>query len=83
MPSSVSVLAAGVVLTFGLVTLILLKVLPGSRRDVDYMVVGALATFISLGVLFVLLARTTFKDREILSKRRDSPEAQRAPTAPP
>ena len=67
----IPVLAAGALLTFGLAALILLKALPGPHRDVDYMVVGALATFASMGVLFAVLSKTAFKGRELFFKRRD------------
>ena len=49
---------------------ILLKVLPGAKRDIDYLVIGAAATMVSLLVLFVLLISTWAKGPNTFFKRR-------------
>lgn len=50
---------AGIVLAvFGISTIILLKIMPPPRRDVDYLVAGSIATLVALLVVFVLLLAT-------------------------
>ncbi len=51
---------------------ILLKVLPGPRREIDFLVIGAAATMVSLLVLFVLLISTWAKSPDTFFKRRKS-----------
>ena len=63
-------MAAGVIVVFGLVAVVLLKLMPVPHRDVDYMVVGALATLVSMGLLFFILLKTTLKGQDVFSKKR-------------
>ena len=51
---------------------ILLKVLPGAKRDIDFLVIGAAATMVSLLVLFLLLITTWAKAPNTFFKRRKS-----------
>ncbi|MCC7499905.1 MAG: hypothetical protein IT160_20160 [Bryobacterales bacterium] len=51
---------------------ILLKVLSGPRREIDFLVIGAAATMVSLLVLFVLLISTWAKSPDTFFKRRKS-----------
>jgi len=71
-------LAAGIVFIFATVVAILLMIMPGQRTNTDYLVIGGVATFTSMIVLFIALithwtARTDvfFKRREKKSKPSD------------
>ncbi len=54
-------LAAATVLLFGLTVALLLYVIPGPRKSTDYLVIGAVATFVCLLLLFVILISTAKK----------------------
>lgn len=62
-------LAGGMVFTFAAVAGVLWKVIPGPHRGTDYLVIGTLATFASLGVLFVVLIKTILRDPTALNKK--------------
>ena len=65
------------VLTFGLlaifvaVALSLLQIIPGPHRNTDYLVIGAIATFVSMAVLFVVLIKTWVKTPDLFYKRKE------------
>jgi hypothetical protein len=65
-------LGAGMVLIFVTVVAVLVRVIPGPHKETDYLVIGTLATFASLVLLFVVLATTVFKDPSVLFKRKKS-----------
>lgn len=65
-------LGAGMLLMFVTVVAILVRVIPGPHKETDYLVIGTLATFASLALLFVVLATTVFKDPSALFKRKKS-----------
>jgi hypothetical protein len=65
-------LGAGMLLVFIAVIGVLVRVIPGPHKETDYLVIGTLATFASLGLLFVVLATTIFKDPSALFKRKKS-----------
>lgn len=44
---------------FGVTAIVLLKLMPAPRRDVDYMVAGCIATLVALLVVFALLLGTS------------------------
>jgi len=46
---------------FVVVTAFLLKLMPGPRKDSDFLVIGSIATLISLAAVFVLVVTTTTK----------------------
>jgi hypothetical protein len=52
-------LIAGLLAAFAAIVTVLLAALPGPRRATDYLVIGAIATFICLLLLFVALTKTT------------------------
>jgi len=54
----IALLVVGVVLEFAAVAGILLALVPGPRASVDYLVIGTLATFISLATVFAVLMLT-------------------------
>jgi hypothetical protein len=63
-------LAGGLVFIFAAVAGILLKVMQGPLKDSDYLVIGTVATMVSLLVLFVLLVTTSGKQSNVFFKRR-------------
>ncbi|MEP7365015.1 MAG: hypothetical protein ABI972_17320 [Acidobacteriota bacterium] len=65
-------LGAGMLLVFIAVVGVLVRVIPGPHKETDYLVIGTLATFASLVLLFGVLATTVFKDPSALFKRKKS-----------
>ncbi len=70
----VLMLLLGLALTFAGLTAVLLKVMPGPRRETDYLVIGTLATFAMMAVLFVVLITTWIKSPDVFFRRRKPPE---------
>lgn len=66
-----AVLGFGVLFVFAAVVAILLRVMPGPLRQVDYLVIGAMATFASMLLLFVVLTTTWIKTSNMFYKKRD------------
>jgi hypothetical protein len=58
-----------------------LRLLPGPHTETDYLVVGSVATFLCLGVLFSVLITTWIRSPEVFFKKRAKPETGGAPTA--
>ena len=46
---------------FVVVTAILMKLIPGPRKDSDYLVIGSIATMVTLATVFLLVISTTRK----------------------
>jgi hypothetical protein len=67
-----AVLGFGIVLVFAAVVTVLLRVMPGPLRHVDYLVIGAIATFASMLLLFLILTTTWIKSPNTFYKKRDS-----------
>jgi len=63
-------LALAVVFIFGAVAAIMLKVMPAPLKDSDYLIVGSVATMVSLVMLFVLVGMTSGKASGVFFKRR-------------
>jgi hypothetical protein len=63
-------LAAALIFIFVAVAAIMLKVMPGPLKDSDYLVIGTVATMVSLLALFLLLVTTSGKASNIFFKRR-------------
>ncbi len=63
-------LGVGMVLVFVTVVGVLVRVIPGPHKETDYLVIGTLATFASLVLLFAVLISTVFKDPSALFKRK-------------
>jgi len=63
-------LALAVVLVFAAVAGIMLKVMPAPLKDSDYLIIGSVATMLSLLLLFVLLIVTSGKASNVFFKRR-------------
>ena len=67
------ILGLAVLVIFVTVTAILLKLMPGPRKDSDYLVIGSVATLVSLAAVFVLVTSTTRKSSKtsgVFFKRR-------------
>lgn len=67
-------LVVAVLIVFSVVVAIALRVLPGPHNEIDYLVIGSAATFISLIVLFFVLNNTWVKSTDIFYKRRRKPD---------
>jgi hypothetical protein len=63
-------LALAVVFIFGAVAAVMLKVMPAPLKDSDYLIVGSVATMVSLVMLFLLVVRTSGKASGVFFKRR-------------
>jgi uncharacterized membrane protein len=63
-------LALAVVLVFAAVAGIMLKVMPAPLKDSDYLIIGSVATMLSLLLLFVLLIVRSGKASNVFFKRR-------------
>jgi hypothetical protein len=58
------------VCVFVVVTAVMLKLMPAPFKESDYMVIGSVATLVSLGVVFLVLISTTLKSSDIFVKKR-------------
>jgi hypothetical protein len=57
----VVVLALVMATTFAIIVAVMMRLIPPPRRETDYLVIGTIATFGSLAILFVLLVATVHK----------------------
>jgi hypothetical protein len=62
-------LALALVFIFAAVAGIMLKVMPTPLKDSDYLIIGSVATMVSLLILFVLVVATS-GNRSVFFKRR-------------
>lgn len=68
------ILAGGVALLFAATIAILLKVIPEPHRNVDYLVIGAVATFLSMILVWVvLMAGSGGIVRRVRKREEESP----------
>jgi hypothetical protein len=65
------VLAIGLLFTFCAIAAILMVVMPGPHKPTDYLVIGAIATFICLLLLFFLLMKTMNRPEDLNRKKPD------------
>ncbi|MBZ2178288.1 MAG: hypothetical protein ACK58M_10325 [Acidobacteriota bacterium] len=56
-------MAGGIAIVFLVSILITFQLMPKPLKSTDYLVIGAVATFVSMLVLFVLLLQTTGRKR--------------------
>jgi uncharacterized membrane protein len=63
-------LALAVVFMFAAVAGIMLKLMPAPLKDSDYLIIGSVATMLSLLLLFVLLIVRSGKASNVFFKRR-------------
>jgi hypothetical protein len=59
-----------VVLVFAAVAVIMLKVMPAPLKDADYLIIGSVATLVSLLALFVVVVMTSGQGSSVFFKRR-------------
>lgn len=71
-----ALIVLSVIAIFCLVTGLLWWLLPYPRRNVDYLVIGGMGTMVSMGALFLILIRTSYKGEDVFFKRsaRKPPE---------
>ena len=62
-------LGLAAVCVFAVVAGVMLTVMPQPLKESDYMIVGSVATLVSLGVLFLVVISTA-KSREVFFKKR-------------
>ena len=79
----VAVLAASTVCLFAACVGILFQILPGPRTSVDYLVIGGIATFASLLVVFFVLITTITRTSDTFYKRRVRTGASESIAVPP
>jgi hypothetical protein len=63
-------LGALVVCVFVVVSAVMARLMPSPMKESDYMVIGSVATLVSLGVVFAVLVSTTMKSGDIFFKKR-------------
>jgi len=63
-------IAVALAVIFAVVAGIMLKLMPSPLKDSDYLVIGTVATLVSMLALFLLLVKTSGKQSNIFVKRR-------------
>jgi hypothetical protein len=63
-------LAGALIVVFGAVVGIMLKVMPSPLKDSDYLVVGTVATMVALLALFILLVVTGQMSNVFVKRRK-------------
>lgn len=69
-PARWSILLSAAAIVFGASVAVGLKLLPEPRSDADYLVVGSIATLLSLATLFAVLLLTVQRDANPFFRRR-------------
>lgn len=72
-------LAASAVIVFGVTVAIGLKMLPAPHNETDYLVVGSVATLLSLVVLFAVLLTTWLRSPDVFFRRRPKAASEDKP----
>jgi hypothetical protein len=65
-----TVLILGGVCVFGVAALVMVKVMPAPLKDTDYLVIGSVATLVSMLVVFLVLIATRLKTPDPFFKKR-------------
>jgi hypothetical protein len=63
-------LVLGGVCVFGVVAAVMIEVMPAPLKDSDYLVIGSVATLVSLLVMFLVLISTRLKSPDPFFKKR-------------
>lgn len=63
-------IGASVLAVFCVVLGLMWLIMPHPRKELDYLVMGATATMVSMAVLFIVLINTTHKSKDVFYKRR-------------
>jgi hypothetical protein len=66
-------LVLSALIIFAVTVVICLKVFPGPYSEIDYLVIGCIATLLSLSVMFVMLLTTLMKGPNPFFRRRLKP----------
>ena len=74
--SRLGMLFGAAAIVFAVTVAIGLKILPEPHSETDYLVVGSVATFLSLGVLFAVLITTWIKTPEVFFKKPVAPDEE-------
>lgn len=65
-----AVLIGGTAIVFAVSVAVGLQLVPGPHSETDYLVIGCIATLLSLSLLFLVLIRTWVKAPDVFFKRR-------------
>jgi hypothetical protein len=65
-----SLLILGGACVFGVTAAVLVAIMPAPLKDSDYLVIGSIATLVSLLVMFVILIATRLKSPDPFFKKR-------------
>ncbi|HYV64087.1 MAG TPA: hypothetical protein VE958_15500 [Bryobacteraceae bacterium] len=63
-------LVLGGVCVFGVAAAVMLAIMPAPLKDSDYLVIGSVATLVSLLVMFLVLVATRLKSPDLFFKKR-------------
>jgi hypothetical protein len=63
-------LVLGGVFVFGVAAVVMLRLMPAPLKDTDYLVIGSVATLVSLLVMFLVLIATRLKTPDPFFKKR-------------
>jgi hypothetical protein len=63
-------LVLGGVCVFGVAAAVMIEVMPAPLKDSDYLVIGSVATLVSLLVMFLVLISTRLKSPDPFFKKR-------------
>jgi uncharacterized BrkB/YihY/UPF0761 family membrane protein len=66
-------LAVGILLVFLITVAVLIRIIPAPRSETDYLVIGGVATLVSMAALFVVLITTVFRSPDTFSRKRKRP----------
>jgi len=69
------IVLAGAGLVFAGVVAVLLQVIPGPHKQLDYLVIGSVATLAAMVALFLVLIGTWGRSSDVFSKRRKNAES--------
>jgi len=63
-------LILGGICVFGVAAMVMLQLMPAPLKDTDYLVIGSVATLVSLLVMFLILIATRLKTPDPFFKKR-------------
>ena len=63
-------LVLGGIFVFGVAAMVMLRLMPVPLKDTDYLVIGSVATLVSLLVMFLVLIATRLKTPDPFFKKR-------------
>jgi hypothetical protein len=67
--SRIAVPALAMATAFAIIVLVLLRIIPPPRRETDYLVIGTVATFGALAILFLILVATVRRSSPVAKKK--------------